>query len=180
MCNCKFHATLSKHAGKTEWMAFVAKNDLRSDFRVYYFMAGACPRFPTRCLLRTHWVCPCCAHVTCSSWLHHCFPDQMSKFLTLEGGYKSKTQNSLPSNMHQQSMNHMFMKKGRPKRHPLCRHVFANTMLASLAVLGWHAQELTTDKYWQFVSCRFIVFCLQVWCLDFLKWTTQEMKVNQH
>ena len=35
-------------------------------------MAGACPKFPSRCVLRTHWVCPCCAHVTCSSWLRHC------------------------------------------------------------------------------------------------------------
>ena len=34
-------------------------------------MAVACPRSPRRCVLRTHWVCPCCAHVTCSSWLRH-------------------------------------------------------------------------------------------------------------
>ena len=25
-----------------------------------------------RAKLRTHWVCPCCVRVTCSSWLRHC------------------------------------------------------------------------------------------------------------
>ena len=77
-----------------------------------------------------------CAHVTCSSWLHHCFSDQMSKCLTLEGRY-IQIQDSKPftSNTHEQSMNHMTMKKGKPKRHPLCSHILANTMLASSGVL---------------------------------------------
>ena len=35
------------------------------------FRVGVCPRFPSRCVLHTHWVCPCCAHITCSSWLPH-------------------------------------------------------------------------------------------------------------
>ena len=37
-------------------------NNLTIDFRV-----GVCARFPSRCVLRTQWVCPCCAHVTCLS-----------------------------------------------------------------------------------------------------------------
>ena len=52
-----------------ETIVFVAENGLRSDLRVYncekIFMAVACPRSPSRCVLHTHWVCPHCAHVTC-------------------------------------------------------------------------------------------------------------------
>ena len=32
-----------------------------------FFKAGANPRFPSRRVLCMHWLCPCCAHVTCSS-----------------------------------------------------------------------------------------------------------------
>ena len=31
------------------------------------FMLGACPSSPSRCVLRAHWMCPCCAQITCSS-----------------------------------------------------------------------------------------------------------------
>ena len=53
-----------------EWYIFVAKNGLWVyNFKLKSFMAGACPSSPSRCVLRAHWMCPCCAHVTCSSWL---------------------------------------------------------------------------------------------------------------
>ena len=70
-----FTWTWSEHTGKTEWMVFKAKNGLRSNFRVNNWkkilLRDHAPRSPSRCVLRTHWVCPCCTHVTCSSWLHH-------------------------------------------------------------------------------------------------------------
>jgi len=68
MCNC-FHVNMwSKHTGKTEIMVFVAKNDLRSDLRVYIsFSRGSMPQY-SRCV---HQMCPCCAYVTCSPWLRH-------------------------------------------------------------------------------------------------------------
>ena len=30
-------------------------------------MLGACPSSPSRCMLRAHWMCPCCTHITCST-----------------------------------------------------------------------------------------------------------------
>ena len=53
---------------KTERMVFVAKNSHRNDLECNIFMAGASPSSPSRCVLPAHWMCPCCAHVTCSSW----------------------------------------------------------------------------------------------------------------
>ena len=55
---------------RLERMVFVAKNGLRSNLRVYNFpqnfKAGACPLSPSRCVLGVHWMCPWCAHATCS------------------------------------------------------------------------------------------------------------------
>ena len=64
--DASFMWTWRKHTGKTEGIVFVAKNSLTGDFRV-----GACPRFPSRYVLRTQSMCPCCAHVTCSSGYIH-------------------------------------------------------------------------------------------------------------
>ena len=53
---------------KTERMVFVAKNSHRNDLECNIFMAGASPSSPSRRVLPAYWMCPCCAHVTCSSW----------------------------------------------------------------------------------------------------------------
>ena len=65
--------TWSEHTGKSERMVFVAKNNLTKKIsECKIFMAGACPSFLSRCVLRTHRLYPYCALVTCLSWLRHC------------------------------------------------------------------------------------------------------------
>jgi len=87
-----FMWTWSEHTGKTKTMVFVAKNILRSDVRVInIFMAGACSSFPSRCMLRAHLMCPCCAHVTCSSWLRHCNSSLEYKPMSLKSVLDSYT-----------------------------------------------------------------------------------------
>ena len=61
-----FMWTWSEHTGKTEELYLWPKT--ASEARVWSFMAGSCPRSHSKCVLRMHWVWPCYAHVTCSSF----------------------------------------------------------------------------------------------------------------
>ena len=85
-CAIAFMWSWNEHTGKTEIMVFVAKSDLRSDLRVYnskFLMVGPCPGSTSRCVLRMHWMCPCCGHVTCSFWLWHWLASNTTlKFMT--------------------------------------------------------------------------------------------------
>ena len=74
--------TWSEHTGKTERMVFVANNGLWGDLRLFnlkHFHGGSMPQFPSRCVLHTHWMCPCCAHITWSSLLHHWYCEENSQ-----------------------------------------------------------------------------------------------------
>ena len=58
MCDRKFYADMKQAYRELKRIVFVAENGLRSDFRVYnlkiFFMAGACHRSPSKCVLATH------------------------------------------------------------------------------------------------------------------------------
>ena len=81
-CAIAFMWTWNEHTGKGYLWPKMASDMISECQKV--FMAGVCPSSPSRCMLRAHWMCPCCAHINCSSWLRHWSKYNTSYTLTLE------------------------------------------------------------------------------------------------
>lgn len=65
-CGCKANIQL-RLKGWNLW----PKMALEAISECIIFMVVAYPSTPSRCMSCTHWICSCCAHITCSSWLRH-------------------------------------------------------------------------------------------------------------
>ena len=77
-----FMWTWNEHTGKGYLWPKMASDMISECQKI--FMAGVCPSSPSRYVLRRHWMCPCCAHINCSSWLRHWSKYNTSYTLTFE------------------------------------------------------------------------------------------------